>query len=54
MLLERLCGKRYDLADLAQLAEFLTARPGPVEACGRVVKTAVRLAAEVVLDEPPR
>lgn len=53
-LLGRLFGKRYDLADPAQLAEFQAARPGPVEVCARVVKTAVRLAAEVILDERSR
>ena len=50
-LLEKFFGKRYDLADPKQLAEFQSARPGPTEVCGRVVKTAVRLAAEVILDQ---
>lgn len=53
-LVERLFGKRYDPADPAQLAELQAARPGPVEVRGRVVKTAVRLAAEVILDERSR
>ena len=50
-LVEKFFGKRYDLADPAQLAQFQSARPGPTETCGRVVKTAVRLAAEVILEE---
>lgn len=53
-LLEKYFGKRYDLADPKQLTEFQSVRPGPTEVCGRVVKTAVRLAAEVILDERPR
>ncbi len=49
-LLEEHFGKRYNLADPAERAEFLAARPGPSEICGRVVKTAVRIAAETILD----
>jgi C_GCAxxG_C_C family probable redox protein len=50
-LLEKHFGKRYNLADPKDLAEFQAARPGPTEVCGRVVRTAVRLAAEVILDQ---
>jgi C_GCAxxG_C_C family probable redox protein len=49
-LLEKYFGKRFNLADPADLAEFQSARPGPTEVCGRVVKTAVRLAAEIILE----
>ncbi len=47
---ERLFGKRYNLADPAELREFQSTRPGPTEVCGRVVRVAVRLAAETLLD----
>jgi C_GCAxxG_C_C family probable redox protein len=50
-LLEKHFGKRYNLADPKDLAEFQAAKPGPTEVCGRVVRTAVRLAAEVILDQ---
>jgi C_GCAxxG_C_C family probable redox protein len=50
-LLEQHFGKRYDLADPLERAEFLAARPGPSEICGRVVRTAVRLATEAILEE---
>ncbi len=42
-------GKRFDLLDEADLIEFQTS--GATEKCGAVVKKAVRMAAEVILDE---
>jgi C_GCAxxG_C_C family probable redox protein len=48
-LLERLFGRRYDLGDPYEQAEFIAASPGPTEICGRVVRTAVRFAAEEIL-----
>jgi len=50
-LLEKHFGKRYDLADPLERAEFIGARPGPSEICGGVVRTAVRIAAELMLEE---
>ena len=49
-LLEKHFGKRFDLANPAERAEFIGSNPGPSEICGRVVRTAVRLAAEIILD----
>jgi C_GCAxxG_C_C family probable redox protein len=49
-LLEKHMGKRYNLADPLERAEFIAAHPGPTEVCGRVVRTAVRLTAEVILE----
>ncbi len=49
-LLEKHSGKRYNLADPVERAEFIAARPGPTEVCGRIVTTAVRLTAEVIFE----
>ncbi|MBM4091238.1 MAG: C_GCAxxG_C_C family protein [Planctomycetes bacterium] len=49
-LLEKHFGKRFDLANPAERAEFIGSNPGPSEICGKVVRTAVRLAAEIILD----
>jgi C_GCAxxG_C_C family probable redox protein len=49
-LLEKHFGKRYNLADPFERAEFIAARPGPTEVCGHVVTTAVHLAAEVIFE----
>ena len=49
-LLEQHMGKRYNLADPWERAEFMAAQPGPETMCGRVVKTAVRHAAAVILE----
>lgn len=46
---EKLFGRRYNLADPAELGQFQEA--GPTEKCGRVVRTAVRLAATLILDK---
>ena len=50
---ERLFGRRYNLADPAELREFQSASPGPTELCGGVVRKAVRLAAEILLEKRP-
>ncbi len=50
-LLEKHMGRRYNLADRRERGEFIAANPGPSEVCGRVVRTAVRLAAELILDD---
>jgi C_GCAxxG_C_C family probable redox protein len=49
-LLERFFGKRYNLADAADLAEYQSAKPGPAQICGGIVKKATRYAAEIILD----
>jgi len=49
-LLEKHFGKRYNLADPFERAQFIAARPGPTEVCGGIVTTAVRLAAEVIFE----
>jgi hypothetical protein len=50
---EKLFGKRYNLADPVELREFQSTRPGPTELCGGVVRKAVRLAAEILLEKRP-
>jgi C_GCAxxG_C_C family probable redox protein len=49
-LLEKHFGRRFDLANPADLAEFQSAQPGPTEVCGGVVSKAARMAAEVILE----
>ncbi len=49
-LLEKHFGKRFDLSDPRERAEFIGSHPGPSEICGGVVRTAVRIAAEVVFE----
>ena len=49
-LLEKYFGKRYNLADPVELAEFQAADPNKI--CGHVVRTAVRVAAEIILEPP--
>ena len=48
-IVERLFGQRYNLADPVELGKFQEA--GPTARCGRVVRQAVRLAAELILDK---
>lgn len=48
-IVEKLFGRRYNLADPAELGEFQKA--GPTEKCGRVVRTAVRIAAQLILEK---
>lgn len=47
-IVEKLFGRRYNLADPVELGQFQDA--GPTEKCGRVVRTAVRIAAELIVD----
>lgn len=46
-IVQKLFGRRYNLADPVELGQFQEA--GPTEKCGRVVRTAVRLATELIL-----
>lgn len=48
-IVEKLFGRRYNLADPAELGEFQKA--GPTEKCGRVVRTAVKIAAQLILEK---
>jgi C_GCAxxG_C_C family probable redox protein len=48
-IVEKLFGRRYNLADPADLGRFQEA--GPAEKCGGVVRKAVRIAAELILDK---
>jgi C_GCAxxG_C_C family probable redox protein len=50
----KLFGRSYDLADPDQLRAFQSATPGPTELCGKVVRRAVRIAAEIILDKHPK
>lgn len=50
---EKLFGRRYDLSDPDELRAFQSAVPGPTELCGGVVRRAVRLAAEIMLEAGP-
>jgi len=47
---EKLFGRRYNLADPAELGEFMEA--GATAKCGRVVRTAVGIAARLMLERP--
>ena len=47
-IVERLFGKRYNLADPAELGQFQAANP--TEKCGGVVRKAVRIAAGIIFD----
>jgi C_GCAxxG_C_C family probable redox protein len=48
-IVEKLFGQRYNLADPVDLGKFQEA--GATAKCSRVVRTAVRLAAEIILDK---
>ena len=48
-IIESQFGKRYNLADPAESAEWLAA--GAVEKCTAVIRTGVRIAAEMMLDQ---
>jgi C_GCAxxG_C_C family probable redox protein len=48
-IVEKLFGRRYNLADPADLAKFQEA--GPTAKCGGVVRKAVRIAAGLILDK---
>jgi C_GCAxxG_C_C family probable redox protein len=48
-ILEKKFGKRYDLADPAQFAEWQAA--GSLDTCTAVVRSAVRIAAEIILEK---
>jgi hypothetical protein len=50
---EKLFGRRFNLSDPADLRAFQAAVPGPTQVCGGVVRKAVRLAAEFILQQPP-
>lgn len=47
-IVERLFGRRYNLADPVELGQFQAANP--TEKCGGVVRKAVRIAAEIIYD----
>jgi C_GCAxxG_C_C family probable redox protein len=49
-LLEKHFGKRYNLADPVELAEYQAAKPGPAQVCGGFVRKAARIASEIILD----
>jgi C_GCAxxG_C_C family probable redox protein len=49
-LLEKFFGKRYNLADPIDLAEYQSAKPGPTQICGGIVRKAARIATEIILD----
>jgi C_GCAxxG_C_C family probable redox protein len=49
-IVEKLFGRRYNLADPVDLGKFQEA--GATAKCSRVVRTAVRLAAGIILDKP--
>jgi len=48
-IVERLFGRRYNLADPVELGQFQEANPTPK--CSQVVRTAVRIAAGLILDK---
>lgn len=50
-LLEKHFGRRFNLADPAELRAFQSTNPGPQEVCGGIVRKAVRIAAEIILDQ---
>ncbi|MHC1769108.1 MAG: C-GCAxxG-C-C family protein [Verrucomicrobiia bacterium] len=52
-LLEKHFGRRFNLADPEELRAFQSATPGPSQVCGGIVRKAVRMAAEVILDHRP-
>jgi C_GCAxxG_C_C family probable redox protein len=49
-ILETLFGKRFNLTDPAQVAEYSAA--GAIEKCGAVTRKGVRIAAEILLARP--
>ena len=48
-ILDATFGKRYDLADPTQVAEWQAA--GALDKCTAVVRTAVRIAAQIITEE---